>query len=536
MQYPVSKTTPWNHQTEAWKFFKQNKASYIAHDMGCGKTKFGVDACAGISAKRVLIVCPKKVIQTWIDQFQIHGAMPVMICAPDKGTAADKAKKIHEDLVLANETGNRVVVILNYEIYWRLPLGPKTNEKHRVIDKGELLKWQWDLLILDEAHRIKSPGGKASWQAFRLARRAYRKIFLSGTPIPHSPLDIYAQYRALNPRIFGTNFVTFRGRYAVLGGYENKQILSWQNTKDLNEKIFSAMHRVEADDVLELPPRTDRMIHVDLNSRGRKIYNQMRKDLIAFVESELRKGHLYEMVAKNSLVKMLRLQQMAAGIAQFDDGLVEIIDTQKSMAVQDFIEDLPPKEFVVVFHKFTPEGDALQHYIEKIEHKLPDGTKFQRTVARISGQHDELQLFKEGKRNVAVVQIDSGAEGIDLSRARYAIYTTPGLSLGKYRQSRRRLRRPSEHVTKERKIFFYHVLCNDTIDQKVFQALIEKKTVVDFVLGGLYDYIKDPSKAPHTSKISTQELAHLLMQANKSDGQVLQEEAVGDALSIFGAN
>jgi hypothetical protein len=262
----------------------------------------------------------------------------------------------------------------------------------------------------------------------------------------------------------------------------------------------------------------------------------MRKDLIAFVESELRKGHLYEMVAKNSLVKMLRLQQMAAGIAQFDDGLVEIIDTQKSMAVQDFIEDLPPKEFVVVFHKFTPEGDALQHYIEKIEHKLPDGTKFQRTVARISGQHDELQLFKEGKRNVAVVQIDSGAEGIDLSRARYAIYTTPGLSLGKYRQSRRRLRRPSEHVTKERKIFFYHVLCNDTIDQKVFQALIEKKTVVDFVLGGLYDYIKDPSKAPHTSKISTQELAHLLMQANKSDGQVLQEEAVGDALSIFGAN
>jgi N12 class adenine-specific DNA methylase len=127
MQYPVSKTTPWNHQTEAWKFFKQNKASYIAHDMGCGKTKFGVDACAGISAKRVLIVCPKKVIQTWIDQFQIHGAMPVMICAPDKGTAADKAKKIHEDLVLANETGNRVVVILNYEIYWRLPLGPKVS-------------------------------------------------------------------------------------------------------------------------------------------------------------------------------------------------------------------------------------------------------------------------------------------------------------------------------------------------------------------------------------------------------------------------
>ena len=113
MQYPVSKTTPWQHQVDAWKFFKKVKASYIAHDMGCGKTKFGVDACAGISAKRVLIVCPKKVIQTWKDQFEIHGAMPMTICAPDKGTATDKAKQIQEDLTLAQETNNRIVVLLN---------------------------------------------------------------------------------------------------------------------------------------------------------------------------------------------------------------------------------------------------------------------------------------------------------------------------------------------------------------------------------------------------------------------------------------
>jgi SNF2 family DNA or RNA helicase len=287
MKYPSSKITPWAHQVDAWNFFKQHKASYIAHDMGCGKTKFAVDACTGISPKRVLIVCPKKVIDTWIDHFPLNSVMPITVIAPDKGTAAKKADEVQEALVWAEKTDTRIAVVLNYDIFWRSPLGPKTNKKYRVTDKGVLLSWQWDLLILDEAHRIKSPGGKASWQAFRVARKAYRKIFLSGTPIPHSPLDIYAQYRALNPRIFGTNFVTFRGRYAVMGGYENKQVLSWQNTKEMNEKIFSAMHRVEADDVLELPPRSNRMITVELNMRARKVYNQMRKDFIAFVESQI---------------------------------------------------------------------------------------------------------------------------------------------------------------------------------------------------------------------------------------------------------
>ena len=33
--YPASKTTPWNHQIEAWNLIKNNPAFYLAHDMGC---------------------------------------------------------------------------------------------------------------------------------------------------------------------------------------------------------------------------------------------------------------------------------------------------------------------------------------------------------------------------------------------------------------------------------------------------------------------------------------------------------------------
>jgi SNF2 family DNA or RNA helicase len=59
-----------------------------------------------------------------------------------------------------------------------------------------------------------SDSGKASAFFKRLRAHATHRIGLSGTPMPHGPMDIYAVFRFLDIRILGPSFSAFRQKYA----------------------------------------------------------------------------------------------------------------------------------------------------------------------------------------------------------------------------------------------------------------------------------------------------------------------------------
>ena len=80
--------------------------------------------------------------------------------------------------------------------------------------------------------------------------------------------------------------------------------------------------------------------------------------------------------------------------------------------------------------------------------------------------------------DVAGVQIQAGGVGIDLTRARYAVYYSLGHSLTDYLQSRRRVHRPGQTRTTT----YFHLIAEDTVDQQVYQALASKQDVVEFIM------------------------------------------------------
>ena len=59
-------------------------------------------------------------------------------------------------------------------------------------------------------------------------------------------MDIYAQYRFLDPGIFGTSFARFRQRFAVMGGYGGHQITGYQNESELSDRIYSIAMKAAA--------------------------------------------------------------------------------------------------------------------------------------------------------------------------------------------------------------------------------------------------------------------------------------------------
>lgn len=465
MAYPESKTAPWNHQIECWERAKDLPSFYVAHEMGAGKSKVAVDYCNGIGAKKVLIVCPKKVIGVWPAQFQRHSKTPYRILAQENGSIAKSAENIKQ-FISSYERFSPIAIVLNYERFWRSPIGPTYNARNRIIDGGVLSKIEWDLLIVDEAHRVKSPGGPTSWGMTRLAQRFPRKLFLSGTPMPHSPEDIYAQFRALAPEIFGRKFTAFRNRYCVMGGFEGRQVIQYKNLDELHAKFYSIAHRVTIEEAVDLPEGNDVSIDVDLSPKAKKIYMQLEREFIAECENG-------EITADNSLTKLLRLAQIAGGHMKLDNGSHEYIDSSKIDMAAEIIKDLPENEPVVIFARFSSEIKRLKEII----------TGLGRTAGEVSGKCKMPEDIVGGtwtaqKNNTLLVQIAAGGEGLDFTVARYCIYLSKGYSLGQVKQSKARVHRPGQN----RKHTFYHINAKGTVDVRIERAIKTKQTITDSVL------------------------------------------------------
>jgi len=302
-----------------------------------------------------------------------------------------------------------------------------------------------------------------------LRPKTKKRIGLSGTPTPNSPLDIYGIYRFLDPDIFGTSYQRFQMKYALMGGFENYTVLKIINQQELNQKVYSIADRVETEDVIELPDCSDIYVDCELSPKARKAYDEFYKEAILEFSSGT------ELTAANVLVKQLRLAQITSGTVLDDDGHEHVIDTAKLDTLEELI--LSMDEPCVVFTRFRSEVKQIRAMIESFKQK---GEK-PRTVCQIASGIDERDLFASGKADICVVNIQSGGVGLnELVRARYAFYYSTGYSSGDFEQSKARIRRPGSDLTK--KVLYYHIIAKNTMDEVIKKSIDKKLNIIQTVL------------------------------------------------------
>lgn len=443
----------WPHQEAAFQFAKDKPASMLAMAMGTGKSLVTVDLCKEWDAQRILILCPVSVMAVWRREFAKWGDGKFAVLVLDKGTVADKQ---HAAEGASKMCPGPLVVVLNYESAWRKPFGEWAEKQ-----------W-WDVVILDESHRCKAHNTAVSKFTMKLADRAKRRLCLTGTPMPHSPLDVFGQYRFLDWRLFGKRWTPFKHSYAVMGNPSVPQMItSYRNLDMLQERFGRIAYQVSAD-VLGLPPSVHHVRTFKLDGMAARIYRDLERDFCAELELGI-------VTAANALVKTLRLRQVVSGFVQPDEtDHVEHLHSGKAELLADLLEDIGPKEPVVVFCEFQHD---LKH-VERVAVKLG------RRYGEISGR-TKCGLTKHGTMNPEVdvvgVQYQSGGVGIDLTRARYAVYYSPTYNLGNYDQSLARLARPGQKGT----VHFYHLVAEGTVDEIVYKALEAKRNVVEGVLAAL---------------------------------------------------
>lgn len=419
--------TPLPHQQAFADWMADRQGGFAALGMGAGKT------VAAMLAAGLLDVPSHPLLLT-------------------QGDTKRRAKRLREAVAAATCP---VVAIANYDAVWQGELGKAVAE----------VPWAW--LILDESHRAKAPAGRASkWLAALASRHAAaRRLCLSGTPMPNGPLDLYGQFRFLAPGVFGPSYVRFRSRFAECHPMFPSQVKRYLRQDEFAQLTDPHVFKVASEDVLTLPEETHQRIVVDLSPATRRFYATLERELIAEIESGV-------VTCENALARTIRLRQATSGYARVDDAAEPtLIDgtPAKRLALRDFLDDLDRSEPLVVFYQFRSDAQEIRAVCRETG----------RGYSEVSGAEKTLGEWKAGRTDVVGVQIKSGSEGIDLTRASRAIFYSVDWSPGVYEQALRRIRRPGQTASR---CNYYHLVARDTIDEAVYRALTTKGDVVRSVM------------------------------------------------------
>lgn len=425
----------------------------------------------------MLIAAPTSVVPVWPREFRTFAGFP-FIC---RALLGDKKKRLKDLEELTRFAGpDMKVAVINYESTWRDGIFEA------------LQAFKADLIIADESQRIKTHDAAQSKALHLLGDAAPYKLILSGTPVQNEAVDLFSQYRFLDSSVFGTNFYTFRNRYCVMGGFNNRQIVSYKDLDGLVRKEHSIAYRVTKVEALDLPEQTFVDRFVRLSPKELSTYNRLRRDSYAEIENG------GTVTATTVLTRLLRLQQFTGGFITPDGATKpEPASRAKLDALEDILRDyvLEGRKKLVIFARFLAEVHAIEALASKVLN--PAGLSYVAIYGDIPKEQRGpiVERFQTDQSTAVFIgQIDTAGTGITLTAADTAVYYSVNFNYATYSQSLSRIHR----ISQRNACTYIHIIAEKTIDTMVLKALRKKedlaKTVVDNwrnLLGGTEEGTED---------------------------------------------
>ena len=445
------KAKPYKHQQAGFDFAcrkfgllpsdSKSRGVALLMEMGCGKTLTAI-GIAGILyqfglADRVLIVAPLSILGVWESEFADFADFPYQLTIL-KGTSEKKKKMLKE----VSGDGLQVVVV-NYE-------------SARIL-VNELLRFDSDLIIADEGHKMKENHSKQSKAMQSLGDRASYKLLLTGTLITNKELDVFSQYRFLNSQVFGTSFYAFRNSYFDMVGYGNHipRFRRWM-LDDFLRKLHSIAYRVTKAECLDLPAITEEVRTIQLEPKAQKIYEDLEEDSF----TELRGT---EVTAANVLTKLLRLSQVTGGHLTDDESDIHQISTAKLEALSDIIDSVMDEgRKIVVMARFIPELNDIEALLRK------KGIGYACIRGGVKDRAGEVSRFQNDPEcHVFVGQIAAAGLGITLTAASTMCFYSLDYSMANFDQAKARIHR----VSQTENCHYIYLVTADTVDRKILRSL-----------------------------------------------------------------
>lgn len=325
-----------------------------------------------------------------------------------------------------------------------------------------------DLMVVDESHRIKSASSNVSRTLARLTSSVPRRILLTGTVMPHSPMDVFGQWRFMAPEAFSrrqgrpATYTNFKARYAKLGGYMGKQITGFENLDEMQDIMARNSVVARKADALDLPPTTEVVVPVDLSPREVSAYKSMKETFAAQFSDGT------DTTAGSTLTRLMRLRQITSGfLHDTDSGATENIGDSKLRTIASLVQDtLAGEKRIVVFCVFRHEIDRLAATLGKER-----GTRVD-VITGATKDADRIRIrqhfgSQDPQRTVLIAQTRTMSLAVnELVTASHAIYGSLSQQRDDQIQSQDRLNR----LGQTKPVTFWLALAPGTVDQVIHQA------------------------------------------------------------------
>lgn len=442
-------------------------------EMGCGKTLTTIAVAGALynlgKIDRVLVVAPTSVCSVWPHDLNQFAAFPWEA----RVLLGDKKKRLKALNELENWPFKALrIAVINYE------------STHREGIFEALAAYKPDLIVCDESQRIKNPSAAQSKALHKLGDAAPFRMILSGTPVQNNAVDLYSQYRFLDPAVYGANFYAFKNRYCIMGGYGQHQIMGYRNMDELVEKEHSVAYRVTKEECLDLPQQTFINRYVQFTDAEQAIYEQLRKS--SFLELETGEN----VTATTILTMYLRLMQLTGGFLTADESIrPKQVNTAKLDALADIVDDyvVDAGKKLVIFARFRAEIAAIENLLRL--RKIQYGSIYGDVPMEERGKIvEDFQTNPDTK--VFVAQIQTAGLGITLHAASTAVFYSYDYNYANYAQALARIHRIGQRLP----VTYIHLVVDGSIDEKILAALENKEDMAKTVVDSWREVLTAPEK------------------------------------------
>lgn len=430
-------------------------ACYNASEMGLGKCAMSLMAAKELKAKFILILCPAILRLVWADEIKLwypQGEIEIYFTSV----------AINKILVTNSYNGSTQIkwTICSYDL------------SHRPKVLSKLESNQYDLVIYDEAHYLKSKSAKRTRAALgNLWKKASYRILLSGTPFTTRITDGFTAFHRCAPEIF-KDFHSFADTYCYTRWVpwgRHIEYFGLKNADELSKLIRANFYlRYTKEEVLpELPSKTFQKISLP---KSLAIVPQAKKEKEALeVEIELiiraiEKDTLPPIPA--SLAEHRRVQGEAKipYIAEFAEGLLE--------------QEIPL--VIYAWHKNVVHGIA-----KELEYFTPQIITGETPAMK---RHEAIKKFQSGATNLIIANMLAAGTGITLTRSSTVLLAELDWSPAVVNQAIDRVHR----ISQKKNVLIYYFLVENSLDSiitnvvmsraKQFKSVLnEKETVNGYV-------------------------------------------------------
>lgn len=325
--------------------------------------------------------------------------------------------------------------------------------------KAKLMQIKWDVIIVDECHKIKSHNSKSSKLVYLLAKNTEYVWGLSGTPRGNNDIDIFCQFHNMCVSDWGkityTQFVSqccdvdkkyFRGQMVTVPlGINHRYRAGWERN------IAMYTQRVGYTDEDNMPELNVNV--VKLSYKATEEYLKAEQGVIAIPEYE------------STMTKLVAIQKLHQAVNGFlyvysDDGerATHMIERNKKL---DWLRDNRPTEPTLIVYRFEADLITIQSELDSL----------------CCTYTEVVEDFKQGNAKVLLLQC-SRCESFNLQMCKHIIFYTLDYSYIKYNQMLHRVWRMGQDEDVQIDVLIF----NDTIESKIWDAVRNKERLADLFM------------------------------------------------------